>query len=352
LDTLLESWQPIWRNLILQGQLKKIAPAEIHTQLQAAWTQALESAIREEIFYREALRQMDQDIERYAKQQFERRTAGGQGGESYSRIHREVRARYLGSIEDHVQEFIEAATKRADGIETLQVIIARQGIRFEDWKRRIRRKTLTRMHLSAHLPLHRIADPGPATIRTYYRDHADEFLQPGQSIFRHIFIDFDKHGGEEGARTYTAQLYQKLDTTEATFEKMAILHSDDPLSSELGGLDPVPNESHSSEALAPRRQAWLDEVRGAARDLPAGKLGPVMLSNHGCHLLFVIEQRPGKKVPFREAQQVIMDKLKSKKRERMTLKYYAELREKVRVKILKPNYPPRYSWESTQGQPR
>ena len=152
-----------------------------------------------------------------------------------------MRDSYLEKIDEQVDLYIERATKQAGGADELHKIISHQKTSFEDWKRKIRRRILTRFHLSSQIPLHSIAEPGPAVIREYYHSNKSEFQLPGEVVFRHIFISFAKHGGEAGARLFTSEIFNKLDGSEANFEKLAILHSDDTVSADAGGIEPLPS---------------------------------------------------------------------------------------------------------------
>lgn len=356
-----EVWEPIWRDTMRQYLTGAQDKQATRARLQQAWEEAVETAIQEEVFYQEAKRQYDQWIRDGAALLFERKT-GHKPRPShplYREILTNVRLRYAQRLDELVSTIVDLNTRRLGGTSQLQAVLARQGITWTEWRDRIRRRALIRDYHRHNLPLNRLAEPRPADIRAYYRQYRADFEFPGATTFRHIFVAFARHGGEVPARARARALFETLrdappQNLAERFAQLARTESDDAPSAPYGGLEPLPEGATTpeGEALASSRLSWMADVHEAIGDLEVGKLGPVLLSTAGCHLVLILTREEGGVVPFAKAQQEITSLLAGKRREAVILRHYNRLREDVRIEVLMPRFPAAYAPEAIAATPK
>jgi hypothetical protein len=355
LEDVLEVWRPAWRDIIHRCRTGALDEQEADRELQAAWETAVETAVREEIFYREAVRSIHEQIKQRAREIHSQRAPGSmrnpEQSASYRSVYRELREHVTAQIEEYIQLLIQRNIRRLGGETQLHEVLARQGLTWEEWRERLQRKAYISFYHNRITPDSRLAIPSPSEIRAYYRQHPDEFRQPGVTRFRHLLLRFREHSGEEKTRRLAADIYDRLLAEELDFAQAARQYSDDAVSAEYGGIEPLPETVRGSAAARDRdRLAWMADVRDAVEDLPAGELGPVLLSPVGCHLVYVIERVPGEVLPFAEAQKEIAQLLRSRRREAEIQAAYEELRGNVTVEIDMPLYPEEYSWPAVRAR--
>jgi len=345
-----EVWGPTWRRVIRECHLGDLEGPEADRRLQAAWEEALETTIREEVFYQEARRTIDKVIEEHARAAYnsqDRRRP--EARDTFTQIERKLRARIEEQITRAVRDVTDRHIRRAGGAKAAHRILRRQGLTWEEWKARLQRKVYVQYFLDRRLSLEEKAEPRPDDIRAYYRNHPDEFTRPGRVVFRHILIGFEEAGGEGAARRLAAEVYDRIRTGALSFAQAAKQHSDDEVSAPHGGREPLPLAEVPPEALASTRLAWLDEVRDAAQDLPVGELGPPLVSNHGCHIVRVEDKEAGERIPFRVAQEKIAEIFRAQAREEAAQALYRDLLTEVRVDVRMPEYPQRYAWSAVRA---
>lgn len=335
-----EVWGPVWYDTIARTHAGKITPGECDRVLQEEWSRALETVAREEMFYQEADREFDQMIAKRAQMMFEQQTGRRSSPESYmseQRIEKELRHLYNKEVERQLTDFVDRYIRAAGGLEQLKKVISGRGLNWIEWRERLRKKAFTEQYLRTVLGPRVPRHPRPADIRAYYREHKDEFLEPGAVSFRHILFAFDKRGGEEAARTAAINVYDAIADGRFTFEEAARRFSDDSLSKERGGLE-------TEISPDPDREAWLSDIRNAAREETPGELGSILLSTAGAHLVQLVKTQPGTPVPFADAQRQIKERLYSAKWEEEVQAHYETLKTKVRIRILMPEFPAAYRW--------
>ena len=338
-DQVIEIWGPAWQGALSEVQRGDLSTEACHERLQTAWEEALETAIREEVFYQEAEREFDKTILAQARMIYDNNRSRGGGydsGPTLRTIERELREQVGKSVEVQLNDFIDRYIRAAGGLTQLRKVIQDRGISWQQWRERIRRKAFTDQYLNMILGPRVPRDASPADIRRYFKDHAGEFVEPGKVIFRHILFSFKERGGETAARLAAGNVYEALLEKRFSFEKAAERFSDDTKSRDRGGLE---------DAISPdpEREAWLSVIREAARTQDKGKVGSILISNTGCHLVVLLEAKPGRPIPFRKAQRDIRRKLFSERWEAAAQSLYQELRGKVRVKMLVPRYPEDYA---------
>ncbi|MHC4870416.1 MAG: peptidylprolyl isomerase [Planctomycetota bacterium] len=347
-----EIWGPVWREVIISCHNKKISDNEADTKLQKSWTEALETSIREEIFYQEAERNMEKQINEYAKKAFESKkgpSAYMLDSPAYKGIRTRIKTRYYDMVQQNLQATIERQVKKAGDREKLYKILARQGVGWEEWKSMIRRKILINFYLESSVPQNRISQSRPSEVREYYKNNIKDFKKPDITVFKHIFFSFKLSGGEDKTKEIASSVYSELQEKVISFDDAVKKYSQDKSSIPAGGLEPLPRQLQTADSFSAERSLWLKEVKQAAAKISKKGLGPLLISESGCHIINIIEKQSGDAVPFSRAQKEIANLIRNQKREALIQKLYVRLKNTVRVKILMPEYPPKFSWNSIKS---
>lgn len=137
-------------------------------------------------------------------------------------------------------------------------------------------------------------------------------------------------------------MYSAIEDKKITFADAATKYSDDKESASSGGLE-------NGVSTDPEREAWLAEVREAAREQRPGELGPVLVSPRGCHLAILVSVGKPSLIPYAKAQKTILEKMRTDHWEKQSAALYAKLKGVVNVKIYLKQFPQSYSWENTRN---
>ena len=355
LSLIMETWLPVQRKVHERRAAGQLDEAGVSKALQEAWQQAVETAVREELFYQEARRDMANEITSIAGAQYQSQNRSRDyAPSSHPYLQNKIADKFNAAIEEIVQNRIDYQTKRAGGIVELHRILAAQGLNWETWRMRIYRRALTDWYLHRKFPFSSMTQVRPKAVRDYYKDHPEEFTIPGAVSFRHVFVDFRKYPSEDAARERAGVIYDTLTAGELSFTDAAAKFSDDAVSAPFGGMEPLPKGGNGPDALDSRRQAWLADIRLAVQDTapaPDNQPGAVLVSTMGCHLVQVIEKSPSRVVPFAEAQERIGMMIQGQVWEVKVQGLDLKLRDTVRVQILMPEYPKQGSERDANGRP-
>lgn len=346
LDQVLEIWGPAWYEAISAARAGEISPAACDHRLQREWMRAVDTAIRDEVFYQESIRQEEKMFQQHLDQIYRAQTrASGSNGESKSVLEQRLRRQYERMIERQVEEMIERQIRASGGIEALKRTILRRGLTWEEWRRRLIRKAMIYRFLYLTIePLgQNQPEPRPTDIREFYQKNPDQFQLPGRVRFRHILFSSEARGGEDAAYQAAVSVYEAIRDGRISFEEAARKHSDDAVSREQGGLE-------TEISPDPDREAWLSDVREAARGEKPGTLGPILMSPRGCHLVFLEKAEKGRILPFREAQSIIVQRMKADRWEKESQALYEELKKKTHIEILMPEFPSALSCASISSR--
>ncbi len=326
-------WEPFRRKVEASLRAGRLTPAEAETELQAAWEDALETLIREEVFVQEAERMSEQLVRKRTEDIYEAQDRRrGRPPLSREEIARELRGQWEREVDRLLERRLNRLIKRSGGAGALETAIEAQGLTWTAWKAEQRRRALAELFLNEYVRPLIPRTPRPVDIRDYYHKHRADFVKPGAVTFRHILFSFEARGGEDAARTAAISVYDAIAAGRLTFEEAARKHSDDPVSRAAGGLE-------TGLAVSPEREQWLQEVRAAVREETPGTLGTVLVSETGYHLVQLIDRDPDLPLPFREAQKEIVQRLRSEAFEREADKLYHRLRDEVGVRIRMPHHP-------------
>ncbi len=347
LDQVFEIWGPVWNEVAGQVRRGKLTPENADRKLREEWSRALETVIREEIFYQEAQREAEkafQDlIDRVYRSALDNARRYRRIGPTHSEVERRLKTQREKSIKRRLRLLENRFIRASGGIRKLKQTIIASGLTWDEWRERLRRKSETNYYLQVILDPLVPRQPRPADIRRYFRTHREEFVKLGAVRFRHILFAADKRGGEDAARQAAASVYEAILDQRLTFAEAARKHSDDPVSRTKGGLE-------TEIATDPDRETWLEPIREAVRKERAGEMGTILVSSRGCHLVMLISTAPDTPIPFRQAQKQIERRMYAEKWEAEAQKLYRELKQKVRVSILAPAFPQKLSCVALQSQ--
>lgn len=340
LDQLVEQWGPAWYEVIAKANSGTLSPAEVDKQLQAAWNKALETAIKDEVFYQEAQREFDQQFQKMV----DGVASGGQNSEGRHIVEERLKRLINKHRNEQITRIVEQSVKSAGGFENLARILNSRGISFDEWKARLVRKAYTYSFLySLFEPMGENVQPSPVKIRNFYRSHPELFTEPGAVAFKQIFFDNTKRGGEQGSYKAASSVYAAIMDGRMTFDEAVAKYTDDPESKTHGGLE-------QGVSPDPDREAWLSEVRNAAREQAPGKLGPVLISPRGCHLVVLVSAAQGRVTPFGVAQKQIQSKMSNDDWEQRSKELYDRLKQVVSIEVVQQQFPQRYAWANVQGK--
>lgn len=331
MDAAFETWGPIWEELADQALRGKISPEKFDAELQREWRKAVDAAVKDELFYREALFTLER-LKARMVEQYERQT-GGQVPRPA--LERQVDKTLDEDLRKQLDRVVRAATKAAGGASSLQRHLARRGIAMADWQARLRRKAYTAFYFSLYeKPSSR--SPTPQRIRDYYARHKDtEFMRPGRVEFRHIFFDARRRGGVEAAQAAAVDCWQRIVTGQTTFAQAVAADSDDPVSAARGG-----HEDGTPDTTRPERELWLAQLRAAAREEAPGEMSGLLESDDGFHLVEAVRVWPATPAPFSDVQDELRERIAAEDQQRDTDQIFTRLAKDVPVRVLMERFPP------------
>ncbi|RMG34454.1 MAG: hypothetical protein D6725_14310 [Planctomycetota bacterium] len=131
----------------------------------------------------------------------------------------------------------------------------------------------------------------------YYREHIDEFRIEGRVRWQQIVIDFEKHGGREGAWDVFRKVAEALRAGE-DFGDVARQYSDGATAAKGGLWDWTRQGSLSNK-----------DVEKALFELPVGTVSQEFISDKNIQIVRVLERIEPSVRPFEEVQDEIRKKL-------------------------------------------
>ena len=142
LDQVMELFGPAYYEVYNKASSGKMPSSQINKELQKAWTKALESVVRDEMFYQEALTDYENKFQKLVDTQATSSTAQGN---TVVRANIEDRMRRIMKKrqDEQVTRVINNQIKAAGGLENLTRVLKSRGLTFKEWKDRIVRKAFT-----------------------------------------------------------------------------------------------------------------------------------------------------------------------------------------------------------------
>lgn len=174
----------------------------------------------------------------------------------------------------------------------------------------------------------------------YYRQHPAEFQRPARVRWEELMVRFSEHPDKAAAYAAIAEMGNRV-LGGAPLSEVAKSKSDGTTASEGGLRDWTTKGSLVCEVL--------DE---ALFELPVGRLSPILESDHGFHIVRVIQREPHRWVPFREAQVEIEPKIRRQRIKEELQAYVARLKKQIPVWTIFDEQPPREEVTGRSGYPR
>jgi peptidyl-prolyl cis-trans isomerase SurA len=206
----------------------------------------------------------------------------------------------------------------------LKEAIAQQGMTLEAFRKMVKRNLeafeILRSKVSSRV---RITDED---LKTYYQNHAKEYVADDEVRVRHIFLALPKGASAaEQARIQATgeRVLQRIKAGE-DFGKIAKEVSQGPSAKEGGELGFL------------KRGTVQPELERAAFALSAGEISGLIRTKPGFQILQVEERRGGAQRPFGEVKDEIRDRLTNEQLETYRSEYIADLRKDAVIDIKIP----------------
>ena len=339
LDQVMELWGPAYYEVLNKAQKGSITSSQINPELQKAWVKAVNSVVRDEMFYQEALNDYENKFQQLVTSQLQSSSASG---DTVLRSNVEDRLRRLmkKKQDEQVNRVINDQIKAAGGVDNLNKVLKSRGLTYKEWKDRIVRKAFTYSYLfSVFEPLGISIEPRPQQILSYYKKNKNEFTLPGKVIFDHILVSSEKRGSKEKAEQIAQKIGLAIIDKKISFATAASKYSDDPVgSANSGRVDGISQQ--------PEREAWLKDVREAVKDQEVGQL-EILESPIGYHITVLLKKTKGQRIPYKMAQKQIISRIKSSEWEKESNKFYDKLKSEMMVDIKQKTVPKQLLWHES-----
>jgi peptidyl-prolyl cis-trans isomerase D len=155
-----------------------------------------------------------------------------------------------------------------------------------------------------------------ADVRNYYEGHKSEFGTPEERRAAHILIAVKAsapQAEQDAAKAKAEQLLQQVRKNPDQFAELAKKYSQDPGSAANGG-----DLGYFGRGTMPKP---FDD---AAFSLKAGQISGLVKSDYGYHIIKLLAIKPSRVIPFDQARQGILSKMRQQKEDDM----FAELADK------------------------
>ncbi len=178
-------------------------------------------------------------------------------------------------------------------------------------------------------------------LKTYYKEHPDQFKTPEQVKARHILIKTDSEAGEDerqAAREKIEQIEKRIENGEK-FSEVAKEESECPSSKTGGDLGYF------------SRGQMVKPFEEAAFALAVGDVSDIVETQFGYHLIKAEDKKEASKKTFDEIKESLKEQLEQQKVKEKLPEYVEMLKEKGDVKINLPTVetPDKTSPEPTEG---
>jgi peptidyl-prolyl cis-trans isomerase C len=168
--------------------------------------------------------------------------------------------------------------------------------------------------------------PGPsdAEAKDFYAKNPDKFTEAESVRASHILIKVDEKADPAAKKKARAQIDAVLKQVKegGDFAKLAKQHSEDGSASQGGDL----NYFTKGQMVGP-----FDKV---AFELKPGQVSDVVTTQFGYHIIKVIDHKPGRTIPFEEAQAKIKDFLTGQKKQQHANTFIEGLKKKSKIEVL------------------
>jgi peptidyl-prolyl cis-trans isomerase C len=208
---------------------------------------------------------------------------------------------------------------------TLQSELAENGVKFDEWKEELRKQILVRKMIDE-----KTVNVEPASvieITKFYEENVEEFKKPETVAASHILLAFKPDDTDETKAQKKAEL-EKIRAeilAGGDFAALATKHSDCPSSQQGGQLGTF------------ARGQMVPEFESAAFAQETGKIGEIVETQYGYHLIRVTEHASAGVRPLAEVRDQLQRYLDGKKKQDALMAYIEELKTGADIQDVKPD---------------
>ena len=169
-----------------------------------------------------------------------------------------------------------------------------------------------------------VAGPSDTEARDFYTKNPTEFQVKETVRASHILIKVEEKADEAAKKKARAEIDGILKKLKAggDFAKLAQEHSQDGSAVQGGDLGPF------------GRGDMVPEFDKVAFELKPGQMSEVVKTQFGYHIIKVAEHKPGRAVPFEEAQDKIKQFLGQQKKKEHATAFIEGLKKKSKIEVL------------------
>jgi parvulin-like peptidyl-prolyl isomerase len=218
-----------------------------------------------------------------------------------------------------VDSKIEDITQGLPKGTTLSDALKRNGISEEDLRKQIKFGLMSDKLFESQVKY--ATTPTEEEIAKYYKTNKKQFDTPETVHARHILVKINPNDNEtaQAARKAKAEKIRKDLLGGADFAKMAGQKSDCPSKAQGGDLGTF------------KRGSMVKPFEDAAFSQEPDKIGPVIKTRFGYHIIQVLEHNAAQTKSLKDAKLEISEKLIQSAKEKAVRQYLSQLREKAKI---------------------
>lgn len=205
--------------------------------------------------------------------------------------------------------------------EELVLLMRRQGIEFESWKKQIEDNIMRQGVIMNEVDRNIVIEDSESV--NYYKTHPEEFTEPIEYKLKAIYVSVQQRSSEE-----TENLKQEINAKVAAgedFASLASTYSDGP-------------EKESQGDLGNFKEGELSKnLEEAVMKLKTGETTPWLEVQEGWYLLRLEEKKERRLKSFEEVKKEVEEKIFRERRQAKLEEFLEELKEKSYIKIINPN---------------
>jgi peptidyl-prolyl cis-trans isomerase C len=166
-----------------------------------------------------------------------------------------------------------------------------------------------------------VSEPAKAEVKKYYDENPDEFAKQESVAASHILVSTQgiTDDTELAAKLESAQNIKKQLDEGATFEELAAQHSDCPSKQNGGSLGDF------------GRGQMVPEFEKAAFEQEVGKVGDLVKTDFGYHIIKVTQKQESKEMAFVDVQKELTSSLFEQAKAKKVEEYITELEGKAKI---------------------
>jgi len=166
-----------------------------------------------------------------------------------------------------------------------------------------------------------VEEPSEEEMRSYYEENEAEMMIPSTFHVRHIAVKVGQGASEEEKAKKRAKIEEArlLLLNERPFSEVALSHSECPSRENGGELGPV------------AKSRWGEIFDAACRTQELEKIGEIIETPHGFHVVQVLERNEGRQQTFEEVKDRIREILVNRKESPLVQAFIQGLKDKAEI---------------------